>query len=564
MYLDFYGLKEKPFSVTPDSSFLFRSRYHSEAFNHLLYGIKSKEGFILITGDIGTGKTTLCRALLSELGDKTHSALVFNPNLTETELLRTIIEDLGVEIRKESKKDLIDDLNRFLLACSEKGEAVIVIIDEAQNLSPEVLEEIRLLSNLETEKEKLLQIVLVGQTELQEKLRLPYLQQLNQRISVRYHLRPLEKDEVERYIHHRLMRAGSHGEIYFTPEAIRSIYVHSHGIPRIINLICDKALLAGYIAQKKSITGKMVRDGLADLGLESTLPRFNLRWRPGYAIASMLIILFLFILQMRGGNRGFLPTCQLPSQFAEARIPELLISGGMNRLQNAPDLNTDRSSREASDGSRESLVTLLKIWGIQGNRLAQELAFWTDDGKQFSFLEKARNFALEATVLKTDIEGIRALNYPCIVELKEKHRRSKHSFVTLTELTTEGAVIADPWEGTVTLPLKEFESAWTNLTVIIWRNFDGMSGVMKRGTAHPSVETLKKRLHEIGMLNNYQPDEKFDEQTEEAVKSLQIKYHLRDDGIVGSMTKMVLYRSLPFLHLPGLGGKGHEPDRKGA
>jgi len=564
MYLNFYGLKEKPFSVTPDSSFLFKSRYHSEAFNHLLYGIKSKEGFILITGDIGTGKTTLCRALLSELGDKTHSALVFNPNLTETELLRTIIEDLGVEIRKEGKKDLIDDLNRFLLACSEKGEAVIVIIDEAQNLSPEVLEEIRLLSNLETEKEKLLQLVLVGQTELQEKLRLPYLQQLNQRISVRYHLRPLEKDEVERYIHHRLMRAGSHGEIYFTPKAIRSIYVHSHGIPRIINLICDKALLAGYIAQKKSITGQMVRDGLADLGLESTLPRFNRRWRPGYAIASMLIILFLFILQMRGGNRGFLPTCQLPSQFAEARIPESLLGESRFSLQTLSDLNGRVQNSQESDGSRESLVTLLKIWGIQENRLSQELAFWKKDTRKFNFSEKAIGFAFEATQFKGNIERIQMINYPCIVEMRDKGNPSKQYFATLIELTPAEAVIVDPWKGKVSITLQEFESAWTNLVIVLWRNFDGINGEIIKGTAHPAIRILKKRLEEIGLLKIYQPDDQFDEQLEDAVKKLQREYHLREDGIVGSMTKMVLYRSLPFLHLPGLGGKGHEPDRKGA
>jgi general secretion pathway protein A len=561
MYLNFYGLKEKPFSVTPDSSFLFKSKYHSEAFNHLLYGIKSKEGFILITGDIGTGKTTLCRALLSELGDKTHSALVFNPNLTEIELLRAIIQDLGIQSRNESKKDIIDELNQFLLACSKKEETVVVIIDEAQNLSPEVLEEVRLLSNLETEKEKLLQIVLVGQTELKEKLRLPYLQQLNQRISVRYHLRPLEKDEVERYIHHRLMRAGSHGDIYFTPKAIRSIYSHSGGIPRIINLICDKALLAGYIAQKKDINGAMVRESLSDLGI--SYQRLQLKLKPAYIMLGLIPILLFVLFQMKWVIKGS-SSFKMPRQFAEARIPDALMSGGKNSTHGAFDFSGIMRTDGETDGSRESIVTLLKIWGIQEDRLCQELTFWGNDLRAFNFSDKARDFAFETTSLKSSIEELRMINYPCIVELTVRDNPSRRYFATLLALSPAEAVIGDSRNGKITMPLQEFESLWTKSTVILWRNFEGINGIMKKGKNHPAVRVLKKRLHDIGLLKQYQPDDQFDEQLEEAVKNLQRAYHLRDDGIVGSMTKMVLYRSLPFLHLPGLQGKNHESDRKGA
>jgi len=199
MYEEFYGLKEKPFNLTPDPRFFFLSENHREAFEHLLYGIREKEGFILLTGEVGTGKTTLCRALLNKFGSNaTDSALIFNPMLSEQELLQCILSDFGVQSSATTKKELLDELNQFLLRQQTLNRNSVLIIDEAQNLALPVLEEIRILSNLETEKEKLLQIILIGQIELKEKLSLPRLRQLNQRISIRYHLRPLGSDEIPR------------------------------------------------------------------------------------------------------------------------------------------------------------------------------------------------------------------------------------------------------------------------------------------------------------------------------------------------------------------------------
>ena len=265
MYRQFFGLKEKPFNVTSDPNFLFLSRVHKEAFAHLLYGIKERKGFLEITGEIGAGKTTLCRALLNQLDRNTKSAFIFNSTLPELQLLQCILSDFGLPIEKKNKAGLLRQLNNFLIEELTRGNNVILIIDEAQNLKPAILEEIRMLSNLETDKEKLFQIILVGQPELKLKLNSPGLKQLKQRIAVRFHITALEKNEVGDYINHRLSVAGSNGQIRFHPEAVDCVYGFSGGIPRIINIICDKALLAAYVLGTKEITLPLVEKGIKEL-----------------------------------------------------------------------------------------------------------------------------------------------------------------------------------------------------------------------------------------------------------------------------------------------------------
>jgi general secretion pathway protein A len=253
MYREFFGLKEKPFNVTSDPNFLFLSRVHKEAFSHLLYGIKERKGFLEITGEIGAGKTTLCRALLNHLDANTKSAFIFNSTLPDMQLFQTILEDFGLPIERKTKAAMLRQFNNFLLEELSRNNNVVLIIDEAQNLKSSVLEELRILSNLETEKEKLFQMILVGQPQLKTKLNSPGLEQLRQRISVRFHITPLEKDEVGEYIYHRLKVAGSRGDINFSPEAFEAIYKHSGGIPRIINKVCDKALLCAYVLETRHV-----------------------------------------------------------------------------------------------------------------------------------------------------------------------------------------------------------------------------------------------------------------------------------------------------------------------
>jgi len=247
MYLEFYGLKEKPFSLTPDPQFLYLSESHRTAIDSILYGIREREGFMVVTGDIGTGKTTICRSLLDKLDNGVKTAVIFNSFLTEGELLRAILRDFGFTSIGRTKAERIEALNQFLLTQLSQGNHVILIIDEAQNLSIPVLEQIRMLSNLETTKEKMLQIILFGQLELEQKLRSPKLRQLNQRIVIRHHILPLNREETESYIYQRLTVAGSQGGITFSKTALDEIYRFSKGIPRLINLICDRSLIGGFV-----------------------------------------------------------------------------------------------------------------------------------------------------------------------------------------------------------------------------------------------------------------------------------------------------------------------------
>ena len=264
MYKEFYGLREYPFNMTPDPQFLFLSRHHRVALDVLLYGITERKGFIAITGEVGAGKTTLCRALLNSLDARTRTALILNPSLSDSQILRAITEEFRLQPARTTKKDLYDTINNFLLRELAANHNVALLIDEAQNLKPSVLEQIRLLSNLETEKEKLLQIVLVGQPELAEILDRDNLRQLKQRISLRYHVAPLEPDEISEYIEHRLQVAGADGRIQWAPEALTFIYSYSRGIPRLINVLCDKALLSGYIADTFVIDATNIRRAIED------------------------------------------------------------------------------------------------------------------------------------------------------------------------------------------------------------------------------------------------------------------------------------------------------------
>lgn len=297
MYESYYGLKEKPFSLTPDPEFLYLNEGFRGALDCAIYGIQRQEGFTTIVGDVGTGKTTFCRALLGKLNQSIRTALILNPLLNEEEILKAVLQDFGVKpshhqpapdvatrelpydpswMQGLTKKELIDELNCFLLEGAERGEFSLIIIDEAQDLSMGVLEQLRILSNLETAKKKLLQFILVGQLELAQKLRLPGLRQLNQRITIRYALKPLSKQDMVQYIDHRLSVAGSKKRVGFTNGALRSIYSNSKGYPRLINIICDRSLLAGYSQRTRLVTGSMVRS--AARGIRWKRQRIKIRF----------------------------------------------------------------------------------------------------------------------------------------------------------------------------------------------------------------------------------------------------------------------------------------------
>jgi general secretion pathway protein A len=270
VYLDYYGLTEPPFDITPNPRFLFYSAKHREAYNHLLFGIRERKGFVQLTGEVGAGKTTLCRAMLEQLNGNFATALILNPVLNADELMKAIAIEFGLDVRGMDRLDTVAAINNFLLYQVERGQDTVLIIDEAQNLTEELLEQVRLLSNLETDSRKLLQIVLLGQPELRDRLNSPNLRQLRQRITVRYHLAPLSQAEISQYIQHRLEVSGAKGAPRFTRPALWRIHHYTGGIPRLVNAVCDKALLAGFVNHTEQldyrVVGAAIRELEGDIG----------------------------------------------------------------------------------------------------------------------------------------------------------------------------------------------------------------------------------------------------------------------------------------------------------
>ena len=265
MYLDYYGLNEPPFDITPNPRFLFYSAKHREAYNHLLYGIRERKGFVQLTGEVGAGKTTLCRAMLEQLDERYATALILNPVMSPDELMKAIALEFGLPVNGLDRLDTIAVINEFLLRQVEANKETVLIIDEAQDLTDDLLEQVRLLSNLETDDRKLLQIVLMGQPELRDRLNNPKVRQLRQRITVRYHLLPLNRAEVNQYVQHRINLCGGNGAPCFTNPALWRVYHYSQGIPRLVNAVCDKALLAGFVSQRERINFSLVNHAVREL-----------------------------------------------------------------------------------------------------------------------------------------------------------------------------------------------------------------------------------------------------------------------------------------------------------
>jgi general secretion pathway protein A len=266
MYQSYYGFKEMPFNITPDPKFLYLSPTHQEALQHLKFGVMERKGFIVLVGEVGCGKTTICRRFLNELDPaRFDTALILNPRVTETQMLKQILTELGEHKLARSQNDLVAQMNQVLLERINRGRDVVLIIDEAQNLSFEVLEQIRLLSNIETDKQKLLQIVLMGQPELKEVLAREELRQLRQRVLVHYELNPLSLSDVSHYVQHRLSLAGGTGRPAFTPWALRAIHKASRGIPRIVNNLCDKAILSAFIRESDEVNFWDARRAVRDM-----------------------------------------------------------------------------------------------------------------------------------------------------------------------------------------------------------------------------------------------------------------------------------------------------------
>ena len=303
MYKEYFGLKEEPFSIAPDPQFLYMSGRHREALAHLIYGMKADSGFVLLTGEVGTGKTTVCRCLLGQIPDDSEIAFILNPKLSVVELLATICDELEIDypVNNNSVKVFIDRINLYLLKAHSEGKRTVLIIDEAQNLSIDVLEQIRLLTNLETDKRKLLQVVMLGQPELNRLLNQPELRQLSQRVTARYHLEPLSRDELEGYLTHRLAVAGVDRPL-FPAKTIAKLYSLTGGVPRLINLLCDRALLGAYVKGENTVSPILLGEAASEVfGKKSqTCESSNRLWQWGLVVLLCLVFVggVVFLVQL--------------------------------------------------------------------------------------------------------------------------------------------------------------------------------------------------------------------------------------------------------------------------
>jgi general secretion pathway protein A len=506
LYESHYGFSEKPFNLTPDPKYLYLSARHTEAFAHLEFGRRERGGFVVITGEVGTGKTTLARYFLGRLEDKTATAVVLYPALTAPELLRSILEDLHVTAQGSSLKDLVDALHRFLLEARAAGREVVLLIDEAQDLSPEVLEQIRLISNLETDTEKLIQIVLLGQSELHEMLSRRDLRQLAQRVTARYHLGPLNREETEEYLRHRLRVAGGDGKVAFSSPALGAIHRLSGGIPRLLNLIGDRALLAGYVQGTREIDAGMVRRAAQEVAAPSPKPPGVRReWFALLAAAAAALTVAVL----------------WPTSSVQAPTVVATPAPAPPPASAAP--------AAALDPRLETLLLAQPAEGSLDAAVAQVQSLWNGG-------------PLERTAFRTHLDQIRRLDLPVVLEMFHPGRREP-CHVALLQLRDDGAVVADAGGAQLSVSTTALDRLWTRQAVFVWRDFDSLGA---------GSDTARSAAWAQGVLSRhgYQdagPD------LFGAVARFQKDADLLPDGVVGSRTLMALYSlgDYPRPHLKG-------------
>jgi general secretion pathway protein A len=493
VYEAWYGLAEKPFNLTPDPKYLYLSRRHAEAFAHLEFGQRERGGFILLTGEVGTGKTTLARYFLGKLPDNTATAVVVYPALTAAELLRSILEDLHVPAESTSLKDLVDSLHGFLLEARAQRRNVILLIDEAQALSAEVLEQVRLISNLETDTEKLIQIVLLGQSELRELLSRRDLRQLAQRVTARYHLDGLSRTETEEYIRHRLQVAGGEGKVRMTLAALNAVHELSGGIPRIVNLVCDRSLLAGYVAATRTITVDMVRRAAAEVQGEEE----RRRWKPqrmallgsGMVLAAALAVPLILPRTLQAPTPPPGPTAP------PTTVAVLPISPPFSERLETAVLESDRLG-----SFRYALARLEGLWD--------------------------RPY-LQRTGLRTSLEQVRRLDLPAVLEMFHPGRKDT-CFLALVGLDGDTAVVALGDGPPLKVPASQLDQLWTREAIFLWPD-DGRLVADPRKAEAWTRDALERLGYARGPSLGL------------ALAEFQRDSQLIADGVVGARTLMTLY-----------------------
>ncbi len=508
---DYFGLTRNPFRLTPDPKFLYLSSKHKEALAHLYFGLQEKNGFIAITGEVGTGKTTLCRAFLDQLTPEYEVAYIFNPCLTSLELLQNINGEFGITFTNEnSKKALTDSLYEFLIEKKKQEKTVIVIIDEAQELAREVLEQIRLISNLETNTEKLIQIILIGQPELNEILHSHNLRQLNQRITVRWNIDPLNDKETNEYINNRLRIAGSSNmSLRFNNMAIGKIYHYSKGIPRVINVIAHMAMLIAYVDNKKVIDKGIITRAVKELDYK--MPRPSIKTKNN-AFPKLLLGGLLCLLIIALGYSSF---------SVHQEEPPLMNTKTREDKSPFDQLKTILGKLSEKESYYLSRLQIINIWGID------------------TFDKHLISVNLLSYELTGDMKDIKRFNLPCILEvtLFEDAKR----YIPIYRIEGEYAVVFMQRE--LKIPLRDIDSIWNGKGWIYWKNFENLYTNLMPGDKGVEIKWLQLNLKEMGFMKA-SVTSVFDRDTLKAVRNFQKAIGLNVDGVVGPETKILLYNRL--------------------
>jgi len=575
MYTSFFGLTEKPFAITPDPRYLYLSERHAEALAHLLYGINESGGFIQLTGEVGTGKTTVVRTLLSRLPQHADVAVILNPRISPAEFLLTICEELGVSIAvadRSSVKQMVDALNRRLLEAHSEGRRVIVIVDEAQNLSAEVLEQVRLLTNLETPTQKLLQIILIGQPELRVLLDRNDLRQLAQRITGRYHLSPLSNAETKGYVRHRLRVAGVTAEV-FTAGALAEVHRLSSGIPRVINVCCDRALLGAYTQESRRVTAALVRRAAGEVYGRRFAPAW-IGWLVGgiaiAALASLSVGGWAFWLRALHAPltaKAPVPALGSPMRAAVVEAPAAIADA--NPADPAPAAVTEVGATgaplttavplntEASLGTSGALNGLLEASSADASDVTayrRLFALWgmtLPDNKDPC--GQASKAGLACFDQKGSWEEVRMLNRPAILTLTDQagHRHR----VLLTGLDDRVATL-EVGERSEQVPLDAVSPLWLGEFTVVWRPKTRRTRDLSVGMSGDEVRWLRRSLNALrGAAVDPETGDVFDQDLASEVQDFQRAHRLNVDGIAGIQTQMVLETALadpdsPLLHKP--------------
>jgi general secretion pathway protein A len=548
MYLSFFGLSEKPFAITPDPRYLYLSERHAEALAHLLYGINESGGFIQLTGEVGTGKTTVVRTLLSRVPHHADVAVILNPRVTPVEFLLTICEELGLDIEpadRDSVKQMVDALNRRLLAAHADGRRIIVIVDEAQNLSADVLEQVRLLTNLETPTQKLLQIILIGQPELRELLDRTELRQLAQRITGRYHLEPLSREETRGYVRHRLHVAGAAEEI-FTPSALAEVHRLAAGVPRVINVTCDRALLGAYTQETRQVSAALVRLAAGEVYGRRFVPVW-LGW-----VAAALGLLGIAGAAFGGWQlwqRQISPlhafgskphTAVRPTPAAAPMLatmtPSATASGrpasaaqAASAAPTAVSINALLAANSANTSDAAAFRRLLSLWGTA----------MADDKDPCGQAAKAGLSCLEQ---RGSWAQVRALNRPAILTLTDDHGR-RHR-VVLAALDDRFATL-NLGEHNERVPLDELSRDWFGEFTVVWKPKTVRTRLLSVGMKGDEVRWLRRSLNALqGAASDPEHGDVYDEELAIAVQNFQREHRLNVDGIAGVQTQVVLDTAL--------------------